>query len=105
VDDVVELMFVTEDICEPRIDLSSFLAKQRLSDVSQATIVAVVQVDGDDIDHELAHISSHRIAPPMSQKRRVQAIEWDAGLEGVSRENAVAVAHWGDFWLIDSSSL
>lgn len=63
-DDVVELMFVTEEIREPEIDLSSFLAKQRLSDVSEVTVVA--QDDGDDVDHELAHISSHCIAPPTS---------------------------------------
>lgn len=53
-DDVVELMFVTEEIREPENDLSSFLAKQWLSDVSEVTVVA--QDDGDDIDHELAHI-------------------------------------------------
>jgi hypothetical protein len=97
VDDVVELMFVTEEIREPEIDLSSFHAKQRLSDVSQATIVSVVQADGDDIDHELAHISSHPITAPMSQKRRVQAIEWDAELAEMSRENAVADENRGDF--------
>jgi hypothetical protein len=65
--------------------------------VSEATVVGVAQVDGDDIDHELAHISSHPITPPMSQKRRVQVIEWDAELEEMSHENAVADANRGDF--------
>ncbi|KAG2135386.1 uncharacterized protein EDB93DRAFT_826863 [Suillus bovinus] len=79
-----------EEIHEPEIDLTSFLARQRLSDAP--TVVAVAQVDDDDIDHELAHISSHRIQPPTSQKGRVQTIEWDAELEEMSREKAAADA-------------
>ncbi|KAG1751811.1 hypothetical protein EDB19DRAFT_1673696 [Suillus lakei] len=81
-----------EEIREPEIDLSSFLARQRLSDVSETTVMAAPQVDDDDIDHELAHISSHRIPPPTSQKGRVQSIEWDAELEEMSREKAAADA-------------
>lgn len=81
-----------EEIREPEVDLSSFLARQRLSDLSETTVVAVAQVDYDDIDHELAHISSHRIPPPTSQKGRIQAIEWDAELEEMSREKAAADA-------------
>ncbi|KAG2029758.1 hypothetical protein BDR03DRAFT_906457 [Suillus americanus] len=79
-----------EEIREPEIDLSSFLARQRLSDVPP--VVAVPQVDDDDVDHELAHISSHRVLPPTSQKGRVQVIEWDAELEEMSREKAAADA-------------
>ncbi|KAG2353122.1 hypothetical protein BDR07DRAFT_1615157 [Suillus spraguei] len=84
-----------EEIREPEVDLSSFLARQRLSDVSEMTVVAVPRVDDDDddIDHELAHISSHRIPPPISQKGRVQAIEWDAELEEMSREKVAADAN------------
>ncbi|KAG2056584.1 hypothetical protein BDR06DRAFT_952644 [Suillus hirtellus] len=81
-----------EEIREPEVDLSSFLARQRLSDVSETSVVAVPQVDDDDIDHELAHISSHRIPPPPPQKARVQVIEWDAELEEMSREKAAADA-------------
>ncbi|KAG1810523.1 hypothetical protein EV424DRAFT_1558029 [Suillus variegatus] len=81
-----------EEIREPEVDLSSFLARQRLSDVSEMSVVAVPQVDDDDIDHELAHISSHRIPPPSPQKGRVQVIEWDAELEEMSREKAAADA-------------
>lgn len=82
-----------EEIHEPEIDLTSFLARQRLSDASETTVVAVAQADDDDIDHDLAHISSHRIPPPTSQKGRVQAIEWDAELEEMSREKAAADAN------------
>lgn len=81
-----------EEIREPEVDLSSFLARQRLSDVSETTVVALAQVDDDDIDHELAHISSHRVPPSTSQKGRIQAIEWDAELEEMSREKAAADA-------------
>ncbi|KAG1793538.1 uncharacterized protein HD556DRAFT_1270956 [Suillus plorans] len=81
-----------EEVREPEVDLSSFLARQRLSDVSETTVVAVPQVDDDDIDHELAHISSHRIQPPTSQKGRVQVIEWDSELEEMNREKAAADA-------------
>ncbi|KAG2742694.1 hypothetical protein P692DRAFT_20747681 [Suillus brevipes Sb2] len=81
-----------EEIREPEVDLSSFLARQRLSDLSETTVAAAAQVDDDDIDHELAHISSHRVAPPTSQKGRIQAIEWDAELEEMSREKAAADA-------------
>ncbi|OJA20276.1 putative protein 28 [Rhizopogon vesiculosus] len=80
-----------EEIREPEVDLSSFLAKQRLSDVSEVT-AGVPQVDDDDVDHELAHISSHRNPPSTSQKGRVQTIEWDAELEEMSREKAAADA-------------
>jgi hypothetical protein len=94
-----------EEIREPEVDLSSFLARQRLSDLSETTVVAVAQVADDDVDHELAHISSHRVPPPTSQKGRIQAIEWDAELEKMSREKAAADASRGDFQLIDSSNV
>ncbi|KAG1718297.1 hypothetical protein EDD22DRAFT_855524, partial [Suillus occidentalis] len=93
-----------EEIREPEVDLSSFLARQRLSDLSETTVVTVAQVDDDDIDHELAHISSHRVPPPTTQKGRIQAIEWDAELEEMSREKAAADASRGDFQLTDSSN-
>ncbi|KAG1750493.1 uncharacterized protein EDB91DRAFT_1244070 [Suillus paluster] len=81
-----------EEIREPEIDLSSFLERQRLSDVSEVTAAVAPPVDDDDIDHDLAHISSHRNPPPTSQKGRVQTIEWDAQLEEMSREKAAADA-------------
>jgi len=81
-----------EEIREPEVDLSSFLARQRLSDVSESVVVVPRVDDDDDIDHELAHISSHRVPPPTSQKGRIQAIEWDAELEEMSREKAAADA-------------
>ncbi|KAG1763732.1 hypothetical protein EV702DRAFT_1182714 [Suillus placidus] len=63
-----ELNFDGEEIREPEVDLSSFLARQRLSDVSETTVVAV------------------------PRKGRVQAIEWDAELEEMSREKGAADA-------------
>lgn len=101
VDDVLSLCLtpcrIGEEIREPEVDLSSFLARQRLSDVSESVVVVPRVDDDDDIDHELAHISSHRVPPPTSQKGRIQAIEWDAELEEMSREKAAADASRGDF--------
>jgi len=62
-----------EEVREPEVDLSSFLAKQWLSDVSEMTVV----VNDDDVDHELAHISSHRDLPSTSQKGHVRTVEWE----------------------------
>ncbi|KAG1773227.1 hypothetical protein EV702DRAFT_1048313 [Suillus placidus] len=86
-----ELNFDGEEIREPEVDLSSFLARQRLSDVSETTVVAVPRVDDDD---ELAH-SSYRTSD--ISEGRVQAIEWDAELEEMSREKGAADASRGDF--------
>lgn len=55
-----------------------------------------VVVDDDDVDHELAHISSHRNPPSTSQKGRIQTIEWGPELEEMSREKAAADASRGD---------
>ncbi|KAG1810521.1 hypothetical protein EV424DRAFT_1542893 [Suillus variegatus] len=63
-----------EEIHEPEVDLSSFLARQRLSDVSDTTVVAAVPpVDDDDIDHELAHISSHQLEEMSREKAAADA--------------------------------
>ena len=91
--------YVGEEVREPEVDLSSFLAKQRLSDVSDMTEV----VNDDDVDHELAHISSHRNPPSTSQKGRVQTIEWDPELEEMSREKAAADASRGDLLVDDTA--
>ncbi|KAJ8589295.1 hypothetical protein M405DRAFT_900075 [Rhizopogon salebrosus TDB-379] len=83
--------YIGEEVREPEVDLSLFLAKQKLSDISEVAAV-VPRVDDDDVDHELAHISSHRNPPSTSQKGRAQTIEWDAELEEMSREKAAADA-------------
>jgi hypothetical protein len=67
-------------------------------------VTAVVpRVDDDDVDYELAHISSHRNPPSTSQKGRAQTIEWDAELEEMSREKAAADASRGNLPTNDRS--
>jgi len=62
-------------------------------------------VNDDDVDHELAHISSHRNPPSTSHKGRIQMIDWDAELEEMSREKAAADASRGDLPTRNGSSV
>lgn len=52
-------------------------------------------MEEDEIDPELAHLTSHREAAARSKKGRVQTIEWDDALEDMHREKAVAEANRG----------
>ncbi|TFY56540.1 hypothetical protein EVG20_g8890 [Dentipellis fragilis] len=84
-----------EEIAEPEVDLSNFLERQKLEDTPAAALVAPPDEDDEDVDHSLAHISAKaRLPETQSRKGKVQQIEWDAGLEEMSREKAVAEAHW-----------
>ncbi|OJT14421.1 hypothetical protein TRAPUB_8999 [Trametes pubescens] len=86
-----ELNSEGEEVVEPEIDLSSFLERQKLS--SQPSSAAPPPPDDDDdVDTTLAHITSNPQAVSQSKKGRVQQIEWDAGLEELSREKAAADA-------------
>ncbi|KAF9653333.1 hypothetical protein BDM02DRAFT_1895619 [Thelephora ganbajun] len=84
-----------EEIKEPEVDLSDFLARQRLDDTAGPTISKpTTEPDEDEVDHSLAHLKS--IGPQSthkSMKGRVQVIEWDEELENMSREKASADAN------------
>ncbi|OBZ74737.1 hypothetical protein A0H81_05279 [Grifola frondosa] len=81
-----------EEIVEPEVDLSAFLERQRLSPGPSS---APPPPDEDeDIDTSLAHISARPQSSVQSKKGRVQQIEWDPGLEEMSREKAAAEATW-----------
>ncbi|KAI0056905.1 hypothetical protein BV25DRAFT_1909692 [Artomyces pyxidatus] len=82
-----------EEIVEPEVDLSKFLERQRLDDAPGPSI-APPPVDEDDVDHSLARISSKGKAEAPNRKGKVQQIEWDDQLEEMTREKAVAEAHW-----------
>ncbi|KAI0060054.1 hypothetical protein BV25DRAFT_1807980, partial [Artomyces pyxidatus] len=82
-----------EEIVEPEVDLSKFLERQRLDDAPGPSI-APPPVDEDDVDHSLTHISSKAKAEVPNKKGKVQQIEWDEQLEEMTREKAVAEAHW-----------
>ena len=87
-----------EEIKEPEVDLSNFLARQRLDDAAGTIILKPTdEPDEDEVDHSLARLnlvgpqSTHK---PM--KGRVQTVEWDEELENMSREKAMADANRGE---------
>jgi len=98
--------FPGEPILEPEVDLSAFLEKQRISDEA-GPILSVAEkkadVDDDDIDTSLAHISSkvsHTTAvEATSKKGKVQEIAWDETLDEMTRDKKAAEATWGEFIL------
>ncbi|KAJ6477902.1 hypothetical protein C8R47DRAFT_644518 [Mycena vitilis] len=80
---------------EPEVDLSSFLQRQRISDVAGPSVLPTMEsTDDDDVDHSLAHISSGGIKPVTSRKGKVEEIEWDDELDELEREKASAEAIW-----------
>jgi hypothetical protein len=85
---------IGEPIVEPEVDLSAFLERQRISE-SGPSLTPAEDVDEDDVDHTIAHISSHA-RPTAPQKGRVKQVEWDEELETMSREKASAEAAWGE---------
>ncbi len=78
----------------PQIDLSSFLNRQLNIDVD-APILHTNDIDDDDVDHTLAHISSHGIIDPNHGKGKIEEIEWDNDMDEMTREKAVADANRG----------
>ena len=79
---------------EPEVNLSTFLEKQRSSDLP-ARSTPLVEVDhAEDVDLTLAHISS-RPAVSQSKKGQVKQINWDEQLEDLNREKAAAEAAQG----------
>lgn len=86
-----------EPILEPEVDLSKFLERQRLDDNAGPTLKPPEnQIDEDDVDQTLAHISGKGLADPHSHKGKVQQIEWDRELEAMSQEKAAAEASRGE---------
>jgi len=87
-----------EEIKEPEVDLSNFLARQRLDDAVNPGIPnPEAEPDEDEVDHSLAHLKS--VGPQSAHKPmkgRVQKIEWDEELENLSREKAAADANRGE---------
>lgn len=90
-----------EEIKEPEVDLSDFLARQRLDDAAGSGFPKPTdEPDPDEVDHSLAHLNSvqHGIqSAHRPAKGRVQTIEWDEELENMSREKATADANRGEW--------
>jgi hypothetical protein len=90
-------MYTGEKIVEPEVNLSPFLERQRLSDLSTPSLYDRGKIeDGDEVDHSLAHLSSRNgVSAPASRKGQVQYIEWDDGLDQLSRQKAATEAEKG----------
>ncbi|RXW13072.1 hypothetical protein EST38_g12782 [Candolleomyces aberdarensis] len=80
-----------EPIVEPEVDLSTFLEKQRISD-ADTVLGAKQDIDENEVDMTLAHISSNPTRVATDRKGKVQEIQWDRELDEMSREKAVAEA-------------
>lgn len=88
----IDLCSIGEAVVEPEVDLSSFLARQRLQDESTTS---VPEVEDDDVDTTL---DFHSAAPGAkeSKKGKIRQIEWDESLEQMTREKAAADATRGE---------
>jgi hypothetical protein len=92
-----------EPIPEPEVDLSAFLARQRLQDDASPNLSLAPPVDDvelNDIDRSLGHITTARIAsrsenPLENRKNKIQRVKWDRELEEMKREKEEADAQRG----------
>lgn len=81
---------------EPEVDLSAFLARQKLS--PDEGIIAEPPGEEEEIDHTLDHLLTSNSQPIRQPKKgQVQSIAWDNDLEEMSRERAIAEANWGAY--------
>jgi hypothetical protein len=85
-----------EPIVEPEVDLSTFLEKQRISELD-IVLGAKDDIDEDEVDMTLAHISSYSTRVATDRKGKVQEIQWDREMDEMSKEKAVAEAQRGAF--------
>lgn len=87
-----------EPVVEPEVDLTAFLARQRLQEdctPNPSSVPPVDEAELADIDHSLSHIGSGtRVNPSSSNERKgnVQTIAWDQDLEDMRREKDTADA-------------
>lgn len=79
---------------EPEIDLSAFLARQRLEGRHEPHSVSPT-IEEDDIDHSLSHLTSN--AGHRSWKGQARQIEWDTSLEEMQHDKNVAQAQSGTY--------
>jgi hypothetical protein len=80
-------ILLAEEEPEPEVDLSAFLARQRLE--PDDTIVS--KPDDDEVDHTLSHLPSTSNTSK-SRKNNVHIVEWDASLDELKREKEAAEA-------------
>ena len=100
------ILVLGEEEEEPEVDLSSFLAHQRLDDgdsPSKLDLLVKNTEDDSDVDESLLHILPKSSEPSRSHKGKIQTIEWDEGLEEIRREKEIADANRGELLLIRSA--
>jgi hypothetical protein len=90
----VPIREIGQPIVEPEIDLSAFLARQRLEDLTEPHSVPPT-IEEDDVDHSLAHFTSN--ADHRSWKGQARQIEWDTSLEEMQHDKNVAQAQSGTY--------
>ncbi|KAH9001933.1 hypothetical protein EDB86DRAFT_2902560 [Lactarius hatsudake] len=81
-----------QPIADLEVDLSAFLARQRLEDSSKPLFGQATTDDDDDVDPSLAHINPNSSNKRPSTKGKAQQIEWDASLEEMEHNKNVAQA-------------
>ena len=84
-----------QPIVDPEVDLSAFLARQRLEDQSKPLFSLATTDKDDDVDPSLAHINPNSAHKLPSRKGKVQHIEWDASLEEMEHNKNIAQARSG----------
>ena len=84
-----------QPIVDPEVDLSAFLARQRLEDPSSPLFSQSTNDKDDNVDPSLAHINPNSCNKLPSKKGKVQQIEWDASLEEMEHNKNVAQARSG----------
>jgi hypothetical protein len=98
------LLIIGEPIVEPEVDLTAFLARQRLQDEEEIDNVILSgpkavadEAELADIDHSLAHIGTGKTASSAVRdgKGKAQVVAWDQELEDMRREKDVADAQRG----------
>jgi hypothetical protein len=88
---------------DPEVDLSAFLARQRMGDQSKLFGQATTDKD-DDVDPSLAHINPNSSNKLPSKKGKIQRIEWDASLEEMEHNKNVAQAQSGNGYKMSLST-
>lgn len=75
---------------EPEVDLSGFLAKQRLKDPDHEQFLP--QDSDEDVDISLSKLSVSASTSLKPQKNNIQTIEWDASMEELRKDKEAADA-------------
>jgi hypothetical protein len=90
--------YVGEPIAEPEVDLSAFLARQRLQGDATPNPSSAPPPNEEalaDIDTSLAHIGTTKLRQPVDgndRKGKLQTLDWDEELEDMKREKDAADA-------------